>query len=400
MRGAKFITLSLFAVHFQVEATLPRQEHIACLKGTYAALTACNNSAAAASHQANDIAVKNGAPAENDSLNQSADREAATTKKISDLLQSALSVCQTQAEKCVSSGCTAEYDALGQACAKDVGSYIDQLSQGLKENMNGNRGSLVSDADSTGRSGSGGKSSGGGLSANRSAAGSPSSGTSANSQIVGNPGNILQRNVAGDPARANKQNGSDIEGQSGQPDSGSGSRSGSGSQGAGRAFASASPMDADSSKLQIPGDFHETRRRFMRKALQGKELDSAILQYCKTKGAGDEECDRIVSTTFCASPNRAECPSCQKKSLNSYSRAEIGKVCVAACANDPQYGPQLADRCRSVLGTPMENEAASRKPASVTAELAVEGANGLSIFSIVSQTIRKRCLEGKLRCGF
>jgi len=364
-------------------STIPPAEHIQCLDQTEAALNACHVNAFNASFESNNLSAQNAARAGKDSLNQAADREAATTKKIADVLGSALSICQSAAQKC-QSPCPGRYAVLGQACAKDVGKYIDELQRGLNENMRGNRGSLASDGASTGRGGTGSAgTAGSGAGRAGVAPGAAGPGSRSNSNSYGNPGNILQRNVAGDDSS-----------------SGGGKRGLAGAGGDGSDSEKSYPTfrspgyGTASAGSQMPGDYHEARRQALRRALQGAELDAALAHYCRTNGAGDEECGRILSEQFCASSDKSGCPTCQKKSPDSYAESEIGKVCVAACIRDPQYGLQLANRCRAHMEASIKGESPGRGLASA------ESAGGSSIFRIVSETIQNRCRKGKLNCGF
>ncbi len=383
MRIAILIAVSSCAASFQASAnTISPQEQMACLKETESAGTACHEASYAAAAQANQIAVQNGALAGKDSLNQAADREAAATKKIAEILSRALSTCQAQLKNCTSS-CPGEYGALGEACARDVGKYIDQLSSGRAENIEGRKGSLLSDAGSTGRAGSGEKyGTAGGV--------GPTGYKDLPPEVqkpVGGSNPVSYKNLGPQtqkPVGASNAGGNESDGSNSHGTSGHGGNTNNGT------FNSAGGIATAAVNLEVPGDYHEVRRNLLKKTLQGKALESALLQYCETSGARDSECGRIVTEYFCASPEKAGCPSCQKKSPSSYSQAEMPSVCVAACVKDPQYGPQLADRCRSVL-KPLLNEEASA--------LEVAGAHGTSIFAIVSRAINKRCLEGKLRCG-
>lgn len=385
MKNGSLIAFLAFHLHVY-SATITPQEQMACLRETEAAGTACHNAAHSASEQANQLSVQNGSRAGKDSLNQAADREAATTKKIADLLKGALGTCQAQLSKCTSS-CPGEYGALGEACKKDVGKYIDQLSQGQGENIAGRDGSLRTDVGSASSSQRGGS---------VASASAPAPGSAA--AHGGGPGPLsyqdlgtrVQKPVAGvDPATSG-----DRKSQVQKPvaDTEVGSANSTGAYSSGGSGSAQGSLGGAAVHLETPGDYHEVRRNLLRKTLQGQALESAILQYCETAGARDGECNRIRSENFCASPGTGECPSCRKKSVDTYSKTEMQNVCVAACARDPQYGPQLADRCRSVV-----QARSNERPGA--AKFEIEDVYGPSIFSIVSQTIKKRCSEGKLRCG-
>ncbi len=68
-----------------------------------------------------------------------------------------------------------------------------------------------------------------------------------------------------------------------------------------------------------------------------------------------EACDKIKVEAFCEGDGRAGvCPSCREgmtaDSLARVSQGELQKMCNSNCVSDPQLGPNLADRCRSIIG--------------------------------------------------
>lgn len=85
-----------------------------------------------------------------------------------------------------------------------------------------------------------------------------------------------------------------------------------------------------------------------------KEYLSAV---CKDpRNAGDPRCTGpggIKVASFCAGGSNSQCPSCRGMTTSSFqamSSSDLKAMCTGGCASDPQFGPNLADRCRSVIG--------------------------------------------------
>lgn len=398
MRTPITVCLILLGVQAAAEGGHSSEEFYRCIDGADSSINSCHDTAYTAAEEADALAAQQASQAGRDSLNQASDREAAVTQKISSILARAKAACEAQAKECVSK-CTGDLASMGQGCAKDIGKYVEQLSQGRKENVSGHAGSVSADKAS---------SSAGSLApgAGSTARGSSPTGTSdaadssPSSSLNNNPNgrklsDILQRPDSGDSNHSTGARGKRTGQASGDADPSSDGAAGSAAGGS-QVWGTSSIRPQDEAPEQEPEDNHGRQRSLMRKMLQGSELDSAILNYCKTTGAGDAECDSIVSSNFCAQAGRGQCPSCQNRAPKDFSPAEMGKVCVAACAGDPRHGPELADRCRTVLGAAEGEHAPERAPAN-TAE--ISAASGPSLFVIVSRTIERRCFERKLLCG-
>ncbi len=362
-------------------------EHFKCLDGVEEAGLACHESAVSAADQADQVSTRHSRGANGNSLNQSADDEIAATKTITQLLQAARQSCQAQAQKC-KDVCKGEYAEVGRACATDIGQYVEQLSEGKNENAAGNAGSTLSDQSSSSSSGF--------PTADRSQSRSPgprytpsvadgnaTSAPRANLTAVAASYNILQRPIG--PASNEKRDTSSSK-----------LRAESLEASGGENEDKTDALSRTIAKSQGP------RMAQMRKVMFGSQLNAAVLSYCKSTGTTDADCSEVISANFCSAPGRQQCPSCQRKSPDEFSSAEVANVCVKSCAEDPQFGPLLADKCRQFFGASVDvkiddytNRDGARAPASQNQE--VSGVYAESVFLIVSRAIAKRCVNGKLR---
>jgi len=81
-----------------------------------------------------------------------------------------------------------------------------------------------------------------------------------------------------------------------------------------------------------------------------------IASVCSTTSAQQdpEQCAAYKAQLFCAAEGRmGVCPSCiegmTKEKFAALTLFELKPMCNAKCVNDPEHGPQLADRCRAVF---------------------------------------------------
>ncbi|MGE4133339.1 MAG: hypothetical protein AB7F86_16975 [Bdellovibrionales bacterium] len=372
------------------EIILPEPGFNKCWQGSVQAVKDCTNASTAAVQQSNQLSTQHAASVKKDSLNKSADREAQVTKKIADILKAARAKCDAGAQFC-KQNCQGSLADIAQGCTEEIKVFTDQLDSGKEENLAGYNGSKATDGKSTGLAT---KDSGGG-----GPAGAPAGATGAGAAGGGGPTSDAAQLLAL-TQKPTTPNGGD---KAGGKSAGSASVSG-GSAGASGAGGAAQSLNAGTQFSRAGTGSHgsggvsgygtrsldesgapESNLQRMGQVLKGNALLQAAEAYCTGAGKGDVECESMMTKQFCSDSGRSQCPSCSGSNPASLQGENLQQVCTSACAQDPKYGPQLADRCRQVMNAGTEDDTDRAPAAAMNQDTGDQF--GPSIFAIHSRAI-------------